>query len=324
MIRRCLLRGVLGVLVVFAVLFGLAARADRPAAEVEARWGQAPSKFLVVDGLRAHYRDRGQGPVVVLLHGSNASLYTWEGWVSDLSRDHRVVTLDLPGHGLTGPDPKHRYSRAGMASFVDAFTTQLGLARFTVGGNSMGGGVAWELAVTHPEKVERLILVDSAGMPVEEPRTLGFRLYASPVTGHLVRWATPRFLIGRTVRETYGDPSKVTDGLVDLYEDILLRDGNREATRERFADGAAQLDATEARLADVRVPTLILWGARDRWLLPKYGERFHAAIPGSRLVVLDGLGHVPMEEDPLRTVAVAREFLGAGDPAIAAANHAAR
>jgi pimeloyl-ACP methyl ester carboxylesterase len=296
-----------GVVLLLVAVLALGVRRDRPAAEVEARWARPPSKFVDVDGLRVHYRDRGQGPAVVLLHGSNSSLFTWEGWASLLARDHRVVTLDLPGHGLTGPDPRERYSSADMAAFVDRFVTTLGVSRFTLGGNSMGGGVAWRYALLHPEKVERLILVDAAGFPREEPRPFALRMFSSPVFSHVARWLSPRSVIARSVRDVYGDPSRVTDGLVDLYEDMLLRAGNREATRRRFATN--DQDGLVARLGETHVPTLILWGTRDRWILPKYAERFHTAIPGSQLVMLDGLGHVPMEEDPERSLAPVREFV---------------
>ena len=296
--------GVLAVLVLI-VLSGV--RCDRSPAEVEARRATPPSRFVDVDGMRVHYRDRGSGPAIVLLHGSNASLFTWEGWAAELARDHRVVTLDLPGHGLTGPDPRARYRYVEMAAFVDDFVTTLGLPRFTLGGNSMGGGVAWRYAILHPDKVERLILVDSAGLPREEPKPFGFRMFSMPGVGRLVRWVSPRFLVAKSLRDAYGDPSRVSDDEVALYDDMLLRAGNREATRRRFGDeGDAEL---RGRLGEIRAPTLILWGGRDRFILPKYGERFHAAIAGSQLVVLDGLGHLPMEEDPARSVAEVRRFL---------------
>jgi pimeloyl-ACP methyl ester carboxylesterase len=296
--------GGLLLLVVAVLAFGV--RCDRPAAEVEARWAQPPSKFLEVDGLRVHYRDRGNGPAIVLLHGSNSSLFTWEGWAADLQRDHRVITLDLPGHGLTGPDPRSRYSPVEMAGVVDAFVAALGVPRFTLVGNSMGGGVAWRYTILHPDKVERLILVDAHGLPREEPPPFAFRLFSSPL-GFLMKWISPHFLIAQSARDARGDPATVTNAQIDLYEDILLRAGNREATLRRFRgndDGGLV-----ARLGEIRVPTLILWGSRDKWILPKYAERFHAAIPGSRLVMLDGLGHVPMEEDPARSLAPVREFL---------------
>lgn len=295
------------------VLIALGIRADRPAAEVEARRASAPSKFIEVDGLRVHYRDRGSGPAMVLLHGSNSSLFTWEGWTAQLISDHRVIALDLPGHGLTGPDIRARYSPRAMAEVVDAFVAKLGVARFVLAGNSMGGGVAWNYTLAHPQKVEQLILVDSHGWPREEPRPFGFRMYATPILGSLARWFTPRFLIARSVRDTYGEPARVTPALIDTYEDFLLRDGNREATRQRFL--LPPDNAASARIGEIRAPTLILWGGRDRWILPKYAQRFAGAIAGSQLVVFDALGHIPMEEDPATTVAVVRSFLQSKSPA---------
>ncbi len=294
-------------LAVLLVLVALGVRRDRPAAEVEARRAGPLSRFVTVDGLRIHHRDRGSGPAVVLLHGSNASLFTWEGWTQSLEKDHRVIALDLPGHGLTGPDPKGRYSASEMAEVVERFLAQLGVARATVAGNSMGGNVAWHLALLHPARVEKLVLVDAVGFPREEPMPLALRLQGSPFFGRVARHVTPRFMIARSVREVYGDPSRVTPALVELYEDLILREGNREATRLRL--GSAADDGLEKRLPEIRVPTLILWGSLDRWILPKYGERFHGAIAGSTLVTLDGLGHVPMEEDPQASVEPVRQFL---------------
>ncbi|MFP2929699.1 alpha/beta fold hydrolase [Pyxidicoccus sp. 3LG] len=288
---------------------GLAAgmRADIPASELEARYATPPSRFVEVDGLRIHYRDEGQGPVLVLLHGSNATLYTWEGWVRELSGHHRVITLDLPGHGLTGPDVKERYTYNGMVEVLEAFRAKLGLERFALAGNSMGGAVAWHYALLHPEHVERLVLVDAAGYPREEPAPLVFRLVRTPVLGEVLSRVTPRWIIDRNVRAVYGDPSKVPDASVDRYHALLLREGNRLATRLRLRNTAD--DGLWRKLGELRVPTLILWGGKDTWILPAYGERFERDIPGSRRVVYPELGHVPMEEDPVRTAADVRRFL---------------
>jgi pimeloyl-ACP methyl ester carboxylesterase len=213
----------------------------------------------------------------------------------------------MPGHGLTGPDAKGRYSAAEMADLVDAFATAIGLDRFVIGGNSMGGSVAWHYAILHPARLDGLILVDAAGLPRLEPRPFGFRLAASPVFGPIVRWVTPRFIVAASVRDAYGDPSRPSDATVDRYDDLMLREGNREATRARFSRPE---DGMESRLADIHVPTLILWGSRDHWILPKYGEQLRDRIPGAKLVMLEGLGHVPMEEDPGASVAPVKEMLG--------------
>jgi pimeloyl-ACP methyl ester carboxylesterase len=291
------------------LLAGLAAsvRRDLPASELEARYAQPPSRFLEVDGLRMHYRDEGQGPALVLLHGSNASLFTWEGWARELSGHFRVISVDLPGHGLTGPHPQGRYTPTDMAHALDAFRARLGLERFHLAGNSMGGSVAWHYALRFPERVERLVLVDATGYPREEPRPLIFRLLRAPVLGELFSTVTPRWVVEKNIRDIYGDPGKVTSALVDRYHALQLREGNRRATRERLRQG--QDDDLWKRLGEVRAPTLILWGAKDRWILVKYGQRFDGDIPDSRLIVYPDLGHVPMEEDPARTAADVRRFL---------------
>jgi pimeloyl-ACP methyl ester carboxylesterase len=304
--RRWLERAAVAALLV-GVAIGAGVRRDRPAAEVEARRGGPPSRFLAVDGMRVHYRDQGRGPVLVLLHGSNASLFTWEGWVHELSGDFRMISLDLPGHGLTGPHPQQRYGVDDMAAFVDHVVARLGVERFTLVGNSMGGDVAWHYALRHPTKVERLILLDAVGYPWEEPLPPIFRLYSWPVLGALPTVVTPRFAVAASLRDVYGDPSRVTDDLIDLYEDVTLREGNRDATRIRFRLPTS--DALFLRLHEIQAPTLIQWGGRDRWVALKYGRRFESDIPNSRLVVYPSLGHVPMEEDPATTARDARAFL---------------
>lgn len=297
-----------GVVVLGIVAIGaLGIRCDLAPSEVEARWGGPPSKFLVVDGLRVHYRDRGQGDVIVLLHGSNASLFTWEGWTEELAKHHRVIALDLPGHGLTGPDARERYTATEMAEVVDTFLATLGVQRFALAGNSMGGNVAWHYALAHPEKLAALILVDAAGLT--QTAALPLRLQRGPVLGRVARWVTPRFMIARTVREVYGDPERVDDALIDRYYELIRREGNREATRLRAIENKKLDDRSHERLSDLRVPTLILWGGRDRWIPPSDAERFRQLIPGSQVVMFDALGHVPMEEDPATTVAAVQQFL---------------
>jgi pimeloyl-ACP methyl ester carboxylesterase len=289
---------------------GAMARLDRPARQLEARWAEPPSSFInLEDGLRVHIRDRGEKgrPALVLIHGSVSSLFTWEAWSKDLSRDLRVITLDLQGHGLTGPHPRELYSIDDMAATVHGVTTKLGLERFSLGGSSMGGHVALAYALAHPDRVEKLVLVDPAGLPREEPPRLVMRMAAWPVVGHVFSIVTPRFVIADSVRDAYGDPAKVTEALIDQYYDFILREGNRRASRLRLSSPSAPLDP--ARLAALKMPVLILWGAKDRWILPKYGERLRDAIPGSRLVVFDNLGHVPMEEDPQGSVVPVRELL---------------
>lgn len=301
--RRAL--GVAAVLVVACVI-GLI-RPDLPAAAVAERYASGASQFVEVGGLDVHVRDQGSGPALVLLHGSNASLHTWDGWADELSDRFRVVTLDLPGHGLTGPDPRQRYDTDEMARFVDGFADVLGLRRFSIGGNSMGGAVAWHYAALHPDRVERLILVDAAGYPRQEPAPLVFRVARLPVLGELLTLLTPDALFEQNLRDVYGDPDQVTDELVDRYAALNRREGNRRAAVARLR--APERDDTEL-LATISAPTLVLWGAQDSWIQPEHAEHFAQDIPDAEVIVYEGLGHVPMEEDPVRTAADVRAFLG--------------
>jgi pimeloyl-ACP methyl ester carboxylesterase len=295
---------------------------DRTAGELSARWAGPPSVFLELEGLQVHLRDEGRhdDPTpIVLLHGTSASLHTWDGWVAALAPARRVVRVDLPGFGLTGPAPDGDYRIERYVEFVTALLDTLGIEHCVLAGNSFGGWIAWETALAAPGRVAALILVDSAGYPLEsESVPVGFRIARIPLLNRLMEVTLPRGLVESSVRNTYGDPSRVTPKLVERYYEITLREGNRAALARRFAD--ARSSPRIAELPQLQAPTLILWGGRDRLIPPAYGEQFRRDIPGSRLVVFPGLGHVPHEEDPETTVAAVRRFLADLDTPGAAAS----
>jgi pimeloyl-ACP methyl ester carboxylesterase len=288
---------------------------DQPVDELKARWARPPSRFLEVNGLQVHLRDEGphNDPVpIVLLHGTSASLHTWEGWAQALRGKRRVIRFDLPGFGLTGPNRENDYSTEVYVQFVREVMDKLGVQRFVLAGNSLGGQIAWTAAAAMPERVDRLILVDASGYAPETlstPQTipLGFKLAAVPGLRLLSQYTLPRGVIASSLRAVYGDPSKVTPELVDLYSEITLRQGNRKALARRLQQGYTG-DVT--LLGRIKVPTLILWGGRDKLVPLESGQRFERDIPGAKLVVFEDLGHVPHEEDPVRTVAEVRRFLG--------------
>ena len=303
--------------VAFFLLLGIALtwRNDKPVDELKARWAQPPSQFIAVAGMQVHVRDEGprDDPVpIVLLHGTSASLHTWEGWAGALRGQRRVIRLDLPGFALTGPNPDNDYSLDSYVKVVTALLDQLGVRRFVVGGNSLGGGIAWSLAHAQPQRVDKLILVDASGYPPESGTTklnvpLGFRLANMPVLKHLVRYTLPRGVVEQSVRSVYGNSDKVTPQLVDLYMDMALREGNRVALVRRIEQGYT---GKSENLKTLAMPTLILWGGKDQLVPPEFALRFERDIKGSRLVMFDDLGHVPQEEDPARTVAEVKRFLG--------------
>ena len=309
-----ILGGTLAVLVLAAAGFILANRVpDRPVDQLAARWAQPPSQFVSIAGMDVHLRDEGprEDPLpIVLLHGTGASLHTWEGWTAALKSQRRVISYDMPGFGLTGPSPDANYTIERYAEFVVWVMDTLGVQHCVLAGNSLGGYVAWATTVLHPERVARLVLVDSGGYPYESQSVpIGFRIAGTPVLNRLMQDVLPRSMVESSVRNVFGDPSKVTPELVDRYFDLTTRAGNRQALVQRFAQ--TQPGALALRVPEIKAPTLILWGGKDRLIPPSQGERFHKEIAGSELKVFDGLGHVPQEEDPATTVAALKVFLDA-------------
>lgn len=305
----------LGLLLVFgltlAAFVTLSWAPDRPLDELTARWAPPPSQFVEIDGMSVHLRDQGRRDdpePIVLLHGTSASLHTWEGWVKELARQRRVISLDLPGFGLTGPFPDGDYRVEHYTHFLLALLDHLRVNRVVLVGNSFGGQLAWRFALAHPERSARLVLVDAAGYPRNaESVPIGFRLAGIPALAPLMGRLLPRSMIESSVRNVYGDPDKVDDGLVERYYQLTLRAGNRQALRQRFAQ--APSGELHERIGELELPTLIIWGGRDRLIPVSNAERFAADIEGSQLVLFEALGHVPQEEEPQRTVAVLISFL---------------
>ena len=299
---------------VFFALVGLTAvwAPDLPLEHLKERWAQPPSTFIEINGQQVHLRDEGprHDPLPILLvHGTSASLHTWQGWAEGLRGTRRVVRFDLPGFGLTGPNRQDDYSIDRYVLFVRSIAARLGIDRFVIAGNSLGGQVAWATAVALPGRVQGLILVDGAGLAAPDGDVpLAFKVARMPVLRTVAQHVLPRGLVETSLRRLYGDPAKVTPELVDLYIGMARREGNREALGHRLAQAGTGPDP--ALLRKIEVPTLILWGERDRLLPPALGERFARDIPGARLVVLEGLGHMPQEEDPRRTLVEVRRFLG--------------
>ncbi len=310
-------RRLLGVMLICSVvLLALSRQPDWPLESLVARWAPAPSTFIDVKGQQVHLRDEGLSgdPLpIVLIHGTGASLHTWEGWVRALKGQRRVITLDLPGFGLTGPFTGSYtpgdYHGDTYARFVLDLLDALKLQRVVLGGNSLGGEVAWRTASLAPQRVARLVLVDAVG-PAFKPESvpLGFWLASIPVLNRLSEFALPRALVAEGVANVYGDKSRIKPELVDRYFELTLREGNRRALRQRM-QGLVLGDGAE-RIATLQQPTLILWGSQDRLVPPAVGREFQRLIKGSQLVVLEGLGHVPQEEDPARSVAPVKTFLG--------------
>lgn len=309
-------------LAVGLILVGLSAcvAPDIPYAELEERYASPASRYLETDeGLRIHYRDEGprDAPTtIVLVHGFAASLHAWEPWVARLSPDYRMVSLDLPGHGLTRAPEAYEITPASQVAVVDAVAGHLGLGPFVIVGNSMGGAVAWRYTLAHPDKVRGLALVNAAGWPQAEAAESGpplvFRLLANPVGRALLRNLDPRPLAKSGLVQAYGDESLVTPELVDRYVDLARAPGHRALLTGRR--GASGETVTPETFAAIAVPTLVMVGEKDEVIPAARSAGFVEAIPGARKVAYPDGGHVPMEQLPDQSAKDVRDFLQALDP----------
>jgi pimeloyl-ACP methyl ester carboxylesterase len=304
------LKAVGALLFLSAIALWLSRAPDWPVEALVARWAPPPSMFIELNGQLVHLRDEGprHAPVLVLLHGMGSSLHTWEGWATALRARRRIITLDLPGSGLSGSNASGDYRSESDARFVLDVLDRLGVQRFVVGGHALGGEVAWRIALLASQRVERLILVDAAGQrQALESVPLVLRAATLPLADRLFEYVLPRPVLVTLLHQAYGDPLLVSDSLIDRYQAMMLREGNRQALVQRLLQDMAGADS--ARIAELKLPTLLLWGGRDRLLPPKVARHFAEQISGSELVVFDNLGHMPHEEDAASSVAAARDFL---------------
>ncbi len=309
---------VLGIVVAIIVLLLAAAwlklrGPDIPYETLEAKYGNEASRFVdLPGGFHVHYQDDGDPalPLLVLLHGFGDSYTSWEGWVAALKGKFHIISLDFPGHGLTRAPEGYEITGDGLADFVDTFAGQLGLAKFAVAGNSMGGGVAWKLAVRHPQRVSALILADAAGFPNEKPpgeTPLAFKILRYPLGRALLRNIDNRPLIDQGLKTDVYDKSIITPALVDRWADFQRAPGHRAILMSVNIGGLNQ--ATPTVLGAIAVPTLVLHGDEDPLIEPASGAKFAAAIPGAKLVTYPHVGHLPQIEIPQRSAADVGEFL---------------
>lgn len=280
-----------------------------------AKYTNAQSKFAESDsGLRIHYRDQGNpdGVPLILIHGTAASLHTWEPLVDRLGGEYRIITYTQPGHGLTGPHPRDDYSAAGMMEAVDALAKELKLQTFVLGGNSMGGWVSWHYALQNPDRVDALLLLDAGGPPLREgeeaaPSNIGFRILNTPIGAFLMQHYTPRFLVRDSALQSVSVKTVMDEETVDRYWELLRYPGNRKAAATR-----GLIDPDEAVFSDLarlETPTLVIWGAEDQIIRASAAQSFDETMPNADVVIYEGIGHLPMEEAPDRTALDIDAFL---------------
>lgn len=313
------IRGIL-ILIGLIVVLGAAAyfvlrRPDIPYETLAARYETPASRYVdLPSGVRMHYESHGDdnAPTILLIHGFSASTHTWTAWAERLQDEYRVVTLDLPGHGLTRAPAGYQASINAFVDEVHAFAAAMQLSQFTIAGNSMGGHVAWEYTLAHPDQIDALILVDSAGwMPTAGGRDgepLVFQLMRNPLTKPIIRDLDSTRLTRDGLRNSFADPSLVTDEMVARYVDLSRAPGHRDILLAIVSGG--RTPATPERLAPLASkPVLILHGAQDNLVPFTDGERFRDAISGAELIRFDAVGHIPQEEAPDASAQAVREFV---------------
>jgi pimeloyl-ACP methyl ester carboxylesterase len=276
------------------LLAALWAYRDVPAAELEARYATAASKFIHIDGVRMHYRDEGTGAPVVLIHANFASLLGWDTVVPELQNRFRVIRFDMTGHGLTGPDPSGDYSLERSIALTEKLVDALGLRRFAIGGTSLGGTVAMHYAARHPDRVDRLILLSPGALEGRDMQREGRRL---PAAAGILKYITPRALTAYMLRTRAGDPAKVTEQMIDRWYDLWMREGQRAAILARL-NSYSSVNLTEVA-ASIKAPTLILWGEANPQTPIAQAAELQKMLTGAastRLITYPGVGHMANEE----------------------------
>ncbi len=315
MLRRTL-AVILTIVAVLAAGWLTMRRADIPYDTLEAEYSIPDSKFMTLDdGLKVHYTDTGprDRSALVLVHGYSASLHTWADWRRDLQADYRVITLDLPGHGLSRTDSSDEVSIDRFADVVAQVTGKLEVQSFTLAGNSMGGNTAWNFALRYPGKLEGLILVDASGWPStakdRESSPFIFKLLANPVARMVLKDLDMTSLTRSGLEDSYTDPAFVTEELVQRYVSLSRAPGHRTVLLAIMADRGDRDEVTAEDMTTISVPTLVLWGRDDNLVPVEHAQKFGDAIANAKVIIYDNVGHLPQEEAASQSVADVRTFM---------------
>jgi pimeloyl-ACP methyl ester carboxylesterase len=272
-------------------------------------------------GTRVSYHHLGEGPAILLVHGITSSSRTWRAVMEGLAERHTVVAPDLLGHGRSGK-PRGDYSLGAYASGLRDLIAVLGIRKVTVVGHSLGGGIAMQFAYQFPERLDRLALVDSGGLGEEVSLALRaatlpgaefvLPFLFSPVTRTVGRLAGRA--LGRLGLRASANVRGLAEGL-DSLADAEARRAFVHTARSVIDARGQRVDARNRLYLSENVPTMLIWGDRDRIIPHHHGHHAHELMPHSRLEVFPGAGHFPFNDDPERFVAVISDFIATTTPA---------
>ncbi len=286
------------------ILFIIGYTPDIPIDQLKEKYTNSESQFIAIEDTEIHYRREGKGEPILLIHGTAASLHTWDGWTDELKDSFEIIRLDLPAFGLTGPLKSRDYSIDNYIQIIDEFMIKLDLRSFHIAGNSLGGRIAWNYACTYPEKIKKMILIDASGFDNGVTPAV-IKMGRSDILSPIFKSITPRWFIEKNMKEVYHDDQKISDQLIDRYHQLSLRPGNRQAFIDRTR--VSYPDKTTC-LQSLRIPTLIMWGRYDSWVPLSDAYRYQDLLANDSLIIYES-GHVPMEENPITTAKDALNYL---------------
>ena len=268
------------------------------------------SQFISVNNTRVHFRREGNpnGETLLLIHGICDSLHTWDKWTTNLKEEYQILRIDLPGFGLTHPVHIKKWDRFTYAHFIKAFLDKLEIKKVHIGGNSLGGYAAWTFAYHYPEQVEKIVLVDPAAYPMKKP-PLPLRLANIPLVNTFSEWSTPKWFFEKISRQVYAKPANMPQESLERYYDLMLTQGNRQLYNFVFRKLMEFKDIYPKEISSIKNPTLLIWGAKDRWIDPKQAELWRQDHQNIKINILKNSGHVPQEEHPKETTKLVRDFL---------------
>jgi 4,5:9,10-diseco-3-hydroxy-5,9,17-trioxoandrosta-1(10),2-diene-4-oate hydrolase len=279
-------------------------------------------RYVDIDGIRTRYVVGGHGPPVLLIHGLGEFLEVWSRNIAPLSEYFNVYAVDLPGHGLSGK-PLGSYTLDFTSEFIVHFMQALGIERASLVGHSLGGMVCLSVAISFPDKVDNLVLVDAGGLTKEVPLT--YRLATLPVLGHIL--LGPRLFVnkvtirmGLKMKRHFYNPNIVDEVWIDAACRYLKRPERKDAIANiirssikpgQMYPGASIVD----KLHLVEVPTLVVHGAQDRVVPVRYAQLACELITDARCKVIDECGHCPQIEKAAQFNDLVAAFLRASESA---------
>jgi pimeloyl-ACP methyl ester carboxylesterase len=281
---------------------------DKSRAELENTYGSPKNSYITALGIKLHYQDTGpaQNPIPILfLHGFGSSLQTWDAWTKGLSSEYRVISIDLPGFGLTGEDPSGIYTDQRSVEVLEAFLKELQIPKVVMVGNSMGGKLAWQFTAQYPDQVSKLVLISPDGYA--SPGIEYGKKTEIPAIANLYRYFFSKSFLVMNLEPAYANPKALNDGLVNRYYDMMLAPGVRGAILARMQQTI--LRDPVPSLSKIQAPTLLMWGEKDAFIPISNSEDYLKVMPNVKRVTLPNIGHLPQEEQDGIGLQALKEFL---------------